>query len=188
MPCPNSNSRHVPCTIFAVSETLGKAANWEDIGETHGNEKIMTFDQVRKVSSALVGFGAHTMTHPVLTTLDEQAAKKEIVESRSRLQELLGRQISLFSFPYGAFNNRLICLCREAGYQRVFTTIPAPVRGHEFVVGRTPVEPTDSQTRIPPQIVRRLPMGRLCVFAKSKGNEPCRGMGVFLDGRWLSRG
>jgi len=142
---PELQNRNIPCTIFAVSETLGKAANWEDIGETHGNEKIMTLDQVRKVSSALVGFGAHTLTHPVLTTLDEQAARREIVESRSRLQELVGREISLFSFPYGAFDNRLICLCREAGYERVFTTIPAPVCGHEFVVGRTPVEPTDSK-------------------------------------------
>ncbi len=141
---PELNSRNIPCTIFAVSETLGKAANWEDIGETHGNEKIMTLDQVRKMSSALVSIGAHTLTHPVLTTLDEQTAKKEIFESRLRLQELLGRPIPLFSFPYGAFNDRLICLCREAGYERVFTTIPTPVRGHEFVVGRTPVGPTDS--------------------------------------------
>jgi len=142
---PELHSRNIPCTIFAVSETLGKAANWEDIGETHGNEKIMTLDQVRKVSPTLVSFGAHTLTHPVLTNLDEQAARKEIVESRARLQELMGREISLFSFPYGAFNNHLIRLCREAGYERVFTTIPGPVWNREFVVGRTPVEPTDSK-------------------------------------------
>jgi len=142
---PELNRRNIPCTIFAVSETLGKAANWEDIGETHGNEKVMTLDQVRKMSSALVRFGAHTLTHPVLTSLDEQTARKEILESRLRLQELVGQDIPLFSFPYGAFNPRLVCLCREAGYERVFTTLPAPVRTHEFVVGRTPVEPTDSK-------------------------------------------
>ena len=142
---PELHSRNIPCTIFAVSETFGKAANWEDIGETHGKEKVMTLDHVHKVSSALVRFGAHTLTHPVLTSLDEQAARREIVESRSRLQELVGREISLFSFPYGAFDNRLICLCREAGYERVFTTIPAPIRGPEFVVGRTPAAATDSK-------------------------------------------
>jgi len=142
---PELNRRNIPCTIFVVTETLGKAANWEDIGETHGNEKVMTLDHVRTVSSALVRFGAHTMTHPVLTSLDEQAARKEIFESRVRLQELVGREIPLFSFPYGASNHRLVCLCREAGYERVFTTLPAPVRAHEFVVGRTPVEPTESK-------------------------------------------
>jgi peptidoglycan/xylan/chitin deacetylase (PgdA/CDA1 family) len=142
---PELQNRNIPCTIFVVTETLGKAANWEDIGETHGHERIMTVDQIRNVSSTLVSFGAHTLTHPVLTALDEQSARKEIFESRSRLRELTGREISLFSFPYGAFNNHLIRLCREAGYERVFTTMPAPVRGHEFVVGRTPAEPTDSK-------------------------------------------
>lgn len=185
---PELQNRHVPCTIFAVSETLGKAANWEDIGETHGNEKIMTFDQVRRVSPALVGFGAHTMTHPVLTTLDEQAARREIVESRSRLQELVGREISLFSFPYGAFDNRLICLCREAGYQRVFTTIPAPVRGHEFVVGRTPVEPTDSKLEFRLKLFGAYRWLGFASSLKARAMDLVRGMGVFLDGRWLGRG
>jgi len=142
---PELGRRRIPCTIFAVSETLGQPANWEDIGETHGNEQIMTVEQMRQVASDRVCIGAHTLTHPVLTKLDEQAARREITESRSRLQELLGQEIPLFSFPYGAFNDRLVSLCREAGYERVYTTLPAPVGAHEFVVGRTPVDPTDSK-------------------------------------------
>jgi peptidoglycan/xylan/chitin deacetylase (PgdA/CDA1 family) len=140
---PELRSRGIPCTIFVVSETLGGAANWEDIGETHGNEKIMTLAQARDAASELVTFGAHSMTHPVLTAVDEPTARKEIFGSRSRLEQFLGREIRFFSFPYGAHNPHLVGLCREAGYERVFTTVPGPVRNGELAAGRTPVAPTD---------------------------------------------
>jgi peptidoglycan/xylan/chitin deacetylase (PgdA/CDA1 family) len=142
---PELKTRGIPCTIFAVSESLGKPANWEDIGETHGNERVMSEAQARNLPPQLVGFGSHTMSHPVLTTVSEDTARKEVFESRSKLQHILGREIRLFSFPYGAFNEHLVELCREAGYWRVFTTIPAPVRNDALAAGRTPVEPTDSK-------------------------------------------
>jgi hypothetical protein len=57
----------------------------------------------------------------------------------------LNQRITLFSFPYGEFNERLIQLCREAGYERVFTILPKPAFAdpQEFVTGRIAVNPTD---------------------------------------------
>jgi peptidoglycan/xylan/chitin deacetylase (PgdA/CDA1 family) len=140
---PELESRNIPCTIFVVSETLGCKANWEDIGETHGQEQIMSEAQAKGLSSVLVRFGAHTMTHPLLTNISAERARSEILDSRSRLQQLLGCDIKLFSFPYGAYNDTLLEYCRQAGYQRAFTTVPAPIRDNELAAGRTPVDPTD---------------------------------------------
>jgi peptidoglycan/xylan/chitin deacetylase (PgdA/CDA1 family) len=77
--------------------------------------------------------------------VDEERAWREIHESRARLEGLLDREVKLFSFPYGAFNERLVGLCREAGYERVFTTLPysALSEPDEFVTGRVWAEPTD---------------------------------------------
>jgi hypothetical protein len=70
---------------------------------------------------------------------------RELVESRSTLQALTGQQVELFSFPYGAHHRQLVERCREAGYRRVFTTQPVPVRYGDdpFVIGRVPVGPDD---------------------------------------------
>jgi peptidoglycan/xylan/chitin deacetylase (PgdA/CDA1 family) len=75
--------------------------------------------------------------------LDEAA--REIALSRVRLEEQLHRKILLFSFPFGAFNENLVEICREAGYQSVFTTLPsfAFIKSDEFVTGRVRVDPTD---------------------------------------------
>jgi len=54
--------------------------------------------------------------------------------------------VRTFSFPYGAYNEKLVQFCRDAGYERIFTTDPvfAFNEPNEFVVGRVAAEPTDS--------------------------------------------
>jgi hypothetical protein len=82
----------------------------------------------------------------MLTTLDEEGARQELYQSRMKLEALLNRQVTLFSFPFGDFNLKLIQWCREAGYKRVFTGLPIAAL-HEpasFAMGRVPVNPSDS--------------------------------------------
>ena len=85
------------------------------------------------------------MTHPELPKVSEADAKFQLFESRAELEKIFNQQITLFSFPYGEFNERLIQLCREAGYERVFTILPKPALTdpQEFVTGRIAVNPTD---------------------------------------------
>jgi peptidoglycan/xylan/chitin deacetylase (PgdA/CDA1 family) len=87
----------------------------------------------------------HTSSHPFLPSISEQDATSEIVRSRTKIEELLGRKVELFSFPFGGFNEKLVDICRNAGYQRIFTTLPgfAFENSHEYVVGRVRVDPTD---------------------------------------------
>jgi peptidoglycan/xylan/chitin deacetylase (PgdA/CDA1 family) len=93
----------------------------------------------------LIRLGSHTKTHPFLPKLSDEDAQNEIFLSRVKLEQMLGREFRLFAFPYGAFNDRLVRICREAGYSRVFTTLPylAELTAEEFVSGRVTVEPTD---------------------------------------------
>jgi peptidoglycan/xylan/chitin deacetylase (PgdA/CDA1 family) len=85
------------------------------------------------------------VTHPLLTQVEESEARGEIQDSRTKLEAMLDRGVTQFSFPFGGFNEKLLQICREAGYERVYTTLPAFAfeRGDEFVVGRVRVDPTD---------------------------------------------
>jgi peptidoglycan/xylan/chitin deacetylase (PgdA/CDA1 family) len=77
--------------------------------------------------------------------VEEEEARREIIDSRRTLESMLGHRVMEFSFPFGGFNERLVEVCREAGYERAYTTLPAFVSGQpgEFVVGRVRVDPTD---------------------------------------------
>ena len=145
---PELAARRIPATLFIVSGCLGRTPNWKDYspsGDPAMNEPLLTEDQLKKMPADLVQIGSHTRTHPMLQQLSEQEARNELSQSRARLREILQTDVKLFSFPYGGFNEDLIDWCRDAGYEKVFTTIPRPVavRGNEFAVGRVTVDPDD---------------------------------------------
>lgn len=146
---PELAKRKIPATLFMVSDCLGRNPSWEDysaLGDPAMNEPLLTEGQLRTMPRDLVQIGSHTRTHPMLPQLSEQEARNELSQSRARLQEILQRDVTLFSFPYGAFNEDLIEWCRDAGYEKVFTTIPglASASGSDFAVGRVAVDPDNS--------------------------------------------
>ena len=68
-------------------------------------------------------FGSHTLTHPSLVRLDDAQLRRELVESRRKLQDLLGEEVNLLAYPYGDANRRVRAAAIEAGYRMAFTTV-----------------------------------------------------------------
>src|ERR1700722_5179353 len=143
---PELEQRKIPMAFFIPAGLLGTAPHWPGYGpEGSGDEIIATAECLRQLPSDLITFGSHTMTHAWLPPLSDEEARFQISASRAELKKLLNRDIKLFSFPYGALNQRLVELCREAGYERVFSVLPTPAftNPKEFVTGRIAVNPTD---------------------------------------------
>ena len=137
---PELTKLNIPSTMFVIADAIGKA-----FGPQGRSENVMSLDQIRALPVDLVTIGSHTSSHPYLPSLTEEDARREITRSRIKIEEILGRKVQLFSFPFGGFNEKLVDICRSAGYQRVFTTLPqfAFEDPREFVVGRVRVDPTD---------------------------------------------
>ena len=74
----------------------------------------------------LITFGAHTLTHPVLSRLPKKDAEKEIAESKKTLEKGLDRKVDFFSYPYGArgdFNEETKEIVK-GNFSCAVTTIP----------------------------------------------------------------
>jgi peptidoglycan/xylan/chitin deacetylase (PgdA/CDA1 family) len=138
---PVLQQMEIPTTVFAVSDAMGAKPGWGD-SYYSPDERVMSSQQLCSLPE-LIAVGSHTLTHANLALLSPEAAAKEIVQSRERLETLLQRPVKLFSFPFGAFNSFTVRQCREAGYERVFTTEPTFAFSHEFVNGRVAVDPWD---------------------------------------------
>ena len=138
--------RKIPATLFILADLLGTTPTWTTYGEGYGSDdRIASADELRQLPSDLITLGSHTMSHPVLPSLSEVEAKTELMASRQKLTALFGRDIQLFSFPYGALNDSLVSWCREAGYRRVFSILPTQALDdpNEYLSGRVSVEATD---------------------------------------------
>jgi peptidoglycan/xylan/chitin deacetylase (PgdA/CDA1 family) len=142
---PELVSRRIPATIFVTVDPLGMPAAWWPAADPERSRPLATAEQLRALPQPWIRVGAHTMTHPRLSSLEEPQARYEILEPRHRLQSLLGYEIKTLSFPYGDFNENVVRWSREAGYERAFTTQHqnALENPEAFLVGRVKAEPTD---------------------------------------------
>ena len=142
---PELTERNIPATIFVTADGMGEVAGWWPESALERHQKIATTDQFRGLPASLVNIGSHTLTHPRLPLLNESQARRELSESRAKLEQVLQRKVTTFSFPYGEFSGALLDWCRDAGYERVYTTLPANALAdpQSFAVGRVIAEPTD---------------------------------------------
>jgi peptidoglycan/xylan/chitin deacetylase (PgdA/CDA1 family) len=59
------------------------------------------WDELRRLDPGVVTIGSHTLTHPILPTLTEAEAEREIAESRRILEARLQRPVETFAYPNG---------------------------------------------------------------------------------------
>lgn len=65
----------------------------------------------------------HTLTHPWLTKISIEEARRDIFEGRDRLEQHFGYAIKGFAYPFGNYNEAVAELVREAGHVYGRTTI-----------------------------------------------------------------
>ena len=106
---------------FLVPDLLGQHNRW-DVAVGEAPEPMMDADQVREWLAAGHEIGSHTLTHPFLTQLAPAQAREEISASRKKLEDLFGRPIEHFCYPYGDWNEMVRDLVVEAGYKTACTT------------------------------------------------------------------
>lgn len=60
--------------------------------------------------------GGHTYHHVNLTRISPKEAETEIVEGKKRLEDIIGRELLSFCYPYGSFNDEIINFVKQAGF------------------------------------------------------------------------
>jgi peptidoglycan/xylan/chitin deacetylase (PgdA/CDA1 family) len=82
--------------------------------------------QVRELSRAGIEIGAHTVTHPILKSLDADAAETEIVQAKKQLEEITDTPIRSFAYPNGRpgidYDDEHVRLVHEAGFDVAVAT------------------------------------------------------------------
>lgn len=88
-----------PQKIFEILQHLDPANQSQHVDE---EDLPLTWDHIREmVKDSLISFGAHTCTHPVLSSLFPHDAEQEILQSKQMLEAQLQQEVTLFAYPYG---------------------------------------------------------------------------------------
>ena len=114
---------------------------------------FMSWAAAREMHEAGMTIGSHTVTHPILASIAEDAQRHELVASRERMGQMIGATPDLLAYPVGgptAFTDATKRLARDAGYQAAFRYFG----GHNvagdwdlFAISRSAVEHTGSHAQ-----------------------------------------
>lgn len=132
---PVHNAADRKRTLIALTETakyLPPPQREELIGELEARARVygcglmLTPDMLVALARQGIEIGAHTVSHPILTSLDDEAAMREIVDSKRYLESTIGRPVRFFAYPNGKvdmdFDQRHVAMARAAGFDAAFTT------------------------------------------------------------------
>ena len=89
--------------VFVVTGCIGGENQWD---QARGSQphRLMTAGQIQEWSAHGIEFGAHSRTHPDLTTLSGPQLDEEIQGSRDDLSAVTHRAVVSFAYPYGRVN------------------------------------------------------------------------------------
>ncbi len=97
----------IPATFFLITSGMPGVPADRHISPT----------QIRQLLRSGMTVGAHTQSHQTLDEIPLEVAKKEIVGSKTRLEDWTNEPIRYFAYPFGRFNRRVMETVREAGFQ-----------------------------------------------------------------------
>ena len=87
---------------------------------------VLSWDEIKRLDRKLITIGSHTLTHPILPTLDDATKEREIRDSKLWLERVLGREVEFFCYPNGERDARARELVAET-YRAAVTTVPGTI-------------------------------------------------------------
>ncbi len=132
---------------------LAAATGVEVDGATLSKNLFAPWKALREMQDAGMTIGSHTVTHPVLASLPVEFQRRELVESRERIGQVLGTMPDLLAYPVGgpsAFTEVTQKLARDAGYRAAFSFFGGlnhADRLAPYAIGRAAVEIGESHAQ-----------------------------------------
>jgi peptidoglycan/xylan/chitin deacetylase (PgdA/CDA1 family) len=101
---------HRMCAVDHTEPRSNEMLSWQDVRDMHENG---------------IAFGAHTVTHPILSLLDEREITFEVSQSKQAIEKKLNTNIDVFAYPNGRpgdFDERVKQILKNCGFRCGLTT------------------------------------------------------------------
>jgi peptidoglycan/xylan/chitin deacetylase (PgdA/CDA1 family) len=93
--------RDIRATVFAVAARLGTTNAWSTQPSRVPRRRLAGAEDLRQLSEAGWEIGSHGWEHLPLSEVDDRLARRELVDSRTELEQRLGAPVTSFAAPYG---------------------------------------------------------------------------------------
>jgi peptidoglycan/xylan/chitin deacetylase (PgdA/CDA1 family) len=132
---PALQARNMKAQFFIVADRVGCPG-------------YLSRGQIANLVAADMVIGSHGMRHRPWATLQPMDLDEELLEARSRLEQMTNLKINAASCPFGSYNRRVIRALRSAGYQRIYTSDGGFARPGSLILPRNSIYHTHNLAAI----------------------------------------
>ncbi|PIP74902.1 MAG: hypothetical protein CO135_00195 [Candidatus Levybacteria bacterium CG_4_9_14_3_um_filter_35_16] len=94
--------------------------NWNDLKTMVNSGRFYAYD--------------HTWSHAALAGVSNDKIETEIMMAKQQLEDHLGKPVSIFAYPYGSKDSRVISALIGDGFSAAFSTIPGKIQCDSFIM------------------------------------------------------
>jgi peptidoglycan/xylan/chitin deacetylase (PgdA/CDA1 family) len=102
--------------VAPVLQEAGVRGTFFIITEWLGRPNFLKPPDLKRLSDMGMEIGSHSVSHPFMTTLSDEALWREAKESKEYLENLIARPVESFSYPYGDVNDKVREAVARGGY------------------------------------------------------------------------
>jgi peptidoglycan/xylan/chitin deacetylase (PgdA/CDA1 family) len=89
----------------------------------HTNRRgYLSSEEIQELASGGFAIGSHGVKHSPLTQKSDKELRSELVESKERLEDLIGKAVLDLAVPFGRYDRHVIAAARATGYRRIMTS------------------------------------------------------------------
>lgn len=126
---PTLKKYGLTATIFVVTNIVGGLNDFDIKAGLKPPSRMLTWEQVKEMDAAGITIGCHTLDHAHLGKVSPAEARRQIVESKKGLEQVLGHEVEYFCYPYGEYNAYVLQVLRECDFRAAVTVNPLLVTG-----------------------------------------------------------
>jgi peptidoglycan/xylan/chitin deacetylase (PgdA/CDA1 family) len=109
----------IRATLFAVPGWIDAP---ESVPAAETYSPLATWDAIGELLADGHRVGSHSVTHVRLPSLPDGDLRRELHDSRRRIEEALHASVAHFAAPYGALDDRVVRAAAAAGYRTISST------------------------------------------------------------------
>ncbi len=98
------------------------------------NYGYLTWDQLKEmVDSGLIYAYDHTWSHVSLSSQPKEKIEFEILTAKKGLEEKLGKNITIFTYPYGSMSKLVEDVLKSNGFTAAFSTVSGTLQCDSYI-------------------------------------------------------
>lgn len=112
-----------------------------------GRADFLAWNEIRELADSGITIGSHALSHRWLPDIsDQEELKREISDSKKKIEDEIGKEVRHFCYPVGGVNERVAEEVKRAGYRAAWVAGTRPsttVKDSILCLRRIKVGPSD---------------------------------------------